>query len=66
MKLRMIGGGGCSGDNCPTVYVTDRGTAVIQGYVVDDGDALATLSLPAGESAVEIPLDVLRAAADGV
>jgi hypothetical protein len=28
---------------------------VVQGWVIDDPEALATLNLPAGESAVEIP-----------
>jgi hypothetical protein len=39
----------------PTVYRTDRGTWVVQGWVVADADALAQLDLPDGETAVEIP-----------
>ena len=39
----------------PTVYRTDRGTWVVQGWVVDDPEALARMDIPAGEGAVEIP-----------
>jgi hypothetical protein len=64
MKLTFIGtdsGGG----HCPTLYATDRGTVVVQGTRVDDPDAVADLErtyggLPAHESAVEVPADLLR------
>jgi hypothetical protein len=39
----------------PTVWRTDRGTWVVQGWVVSDAGALAQLNLPEGETAVEIP-----------
>lgn len=39
----------------PTLYRTDRGSWVVQGWVVDDADALASMSIPVGESCVEIP-----------
>lgn len=45
---------------CPTVYATDRNTFVVQGYIVDDAEALATMSLPPGETAVEIPEALVR------
>lgn len=62
------------GVNCPAVHATDGplsdqlkqvddGTAVVQGYVVKDPQALSALSLPDGEGAVEIPLSLLLAAA---
>ena len=63
MKLRLIADNGCSGGTCPTAYLTDQGTAVIQGYVVDDPAALAQLGLPAGETAVEVPVELLVEAA---
>ncbi|QUQ68252.1 hypothetical protein [Kutzneria sp. CA-103260] len=64
MRLTFIGtdsGGG----HCPTLYATDRGTVVVQGTRVDDLDAVADLErsyggLPAHESAVEIPAELLR------
>lgn len=63
MKLRMIADNGCSGGTCPTAYLTDRGTAVVQGYVVHDADALAQLGLPKGETVVEVPVGLLIEAA---
>lgn len=39
----------------PTLYRTDRGSWVVQGWVVTDPDALAEMGIPAGESCVEIP-----------
>ncbi|MFF9643830.1 hypothetical protein [Kitasatospora aureofaciens] len=48
-------GNGCGNGDCPTVYVTDRGTVAVQGYDVDH-------STPAGESVVEIPEAVLKEA----
>jgi len=42
---------------CPTVYVTDRGTIVGQGYL------FAGVTPPTGEAFVEIPLAVLLEAA---
>ncbi|WP_290055679.1 hypothetical protein [Amycolatopsis solani] len=49
---------------CPTVFVTERGTLVVQGTTVTDPAALALLrergnGLPAHESAVEIPAELL-------
>ncbi|WP_027927405.1 hypothetical protein [Amycolatopsis benzoatilytica] len=53
------GGGGC-----PTIFVTDRGTLVVQGATVTDPAALDTMrargnGIPAHESAVEIPAALL-------
>lgn len=59
MKLTKISDG-CENRNCPAVYETDRGTLVIQGYVISDSQALTQLGLPEGESAVEVPVDLLR------
>jgi hypothetical protein len=47
----------CAHGDCPTVYETDRGTVVVQGYPVDP--AAVGLSVPAGESLVEIPAELL-------
>jgi hypothetical protein len=56
--------GQCGGGSCPTVYGTDRETVVVQGYVVD-GDS-AGVEVPDGEHLVEIPTEILLAAADRV
>lgn len=51
------------GGNCPTLYRTDRGTYIVQGYVVTDAEAVAQIGgVPSGESYVEVPEDVLRQA----
>lgn len=61
MKLRKISG--CDGGDCPTVYVSDRGTVVFQGDSVARADGL---SLGSGEQAVELPLFVVLAAIPGL
>lgn len=50
----------CGTGSCPTVYRTDRGTLVVQGYTVSAEQA--NLDLPAGEQLVEIPAELLAAA----
>ncbi|MFC9687640.1 hypothetical protein ACFTSF_03805 [Kribbella sp. NPDC056951] len=56
MKLTLVAGDPQSRpDNSPTLYKTDRGSWVVQGWVVEDPDALATLNVPDGETVVEIP-----------
>jgi hypothetical protein len=42
-------------DGSPTLYRTDRDSWVVQGWVVTDTDALATMNIPEGETCVEIP-----------
>jgi hypothetical protein len=58
MQLRRLAG--CSGGTCPTVYATDRGTFVVQGAIVTDPQALASVDLPANEALVEVPAELLR------
>jgi hypothetical protein len=56
MRLTLVFGDPESNPkNSPTLYKTDRGSWIVQGWVVTDPEALATLNLPEGESAVEIP-----------
>ncbi|WP_232049979.1 hypothetical protein [Actinoplanes sp. OR16] len=50
----------CGTGSCPTVYKTDRGTLVVQGYALTPENA--GISVPAGEQLVEIPADLLAAA----
>jgi hypothetical protein len=43
---------------CPSFFATDRGTYVVQGWRIDDAEALAALAergLPDHETAIEIP-----------
>jgi len=51
----------CADNSCPTVYRTSRDTLVIQGYTVDAEEA--GVGVPPGERLVEIPVELLRAAA---
>jgi hypothetical protein len=44
----------------PTVYRTDRGSWVVQGWTVADADTLAQMDIPDGETAVEIPDRMLQ------
>lgn len=57
-KLTVIGPTGCGGGTCPTVYETENGTIVVQGYVVNASDF--DLELPPGETAVELPRSLLE------
>ncbi|WP_335980745.1 hypothetical protein [Streptomyces sp. CA2R106] len=53
----------CDKKECPTLYRTDRGTLLVQGYTGDDHG----LAMPQGEGVVEIPVELLKKAiADGV
>lgn len=61
MKLRKVSG--CADKDCPAVYVSDQGTAVVQGNPVATADGL---SLGEGETAVELPSDVLLAAVEAL
>ena len=56
MRIRFIGKDPESNPTgSPTVYRTDRGSWIIQGWVVDDPEVLGEMNIPEGESAVEIP-----------
>lgn len=54
----------CGNGSCPTVYKTDRGTLVIQGYAVAGGQV--GVELPAGEMLVEIPVDLIKGAIESL
>ena len=47
----------CASGTCPTIYRSDRGTYVIQGYAVDARQA--GVALAADELLVEIPVELL-------
>jgi hypothetical protein len=51
----------CGGGSCPTVYRTNRGTLVVQGYAVDPEQA--GIDVPDGERLIEIPADLFQEAA---
>ena len=71
MPLRFIAKDpNTNGNQCPTVWVDDDGSLVIQGWKIDDAttvQCLATGSIPETESVVRIPArmtDALRRACD--
>ncbi|CAD5957903.1 hypothetical protein ACWGH7_14980 [Streptomyces cyaneofuscatus] len=51
----------CEKKNCPTVYKTDRGTIIVQGETPTDHG----LTIPAHETLVEIPMELIREAFGG-
>ncbi|MGH8903008.1 MAG: hypothetical protein ACRDYA_15385 [Egibacteraceae bacterium] len=53
MKLTRLSDDCLNKIDCPAIHRTDRRTFVVTGSVVNDPEALATLNLPPGESAVE-------------
>ena len=56
MRLTLVGTDPDSNPTgSPTVYRTDRDSWVVQGWVVTDHEALSQMSIPEGETAVEIP-----------
>ncbi|MCF6475069.1 hypothetical protein FAF44_42875 [Nonomuraea sp. MG754425] len=61
MRLTYLGKTGTSNEgSCPALYRTDRDTAVVQGKLVTDPEALADLrDLAPDEIVVEVPWDVL-------
>ena len=66
MKLTFLGTSSKDGE-CPTLYATDRGTYVIQGWKVSDPEALAAMDIPERETAIEVPRELLGfAPRDGV
>jgi hypothetical protein len=48
-----------NGRTCPHISATGRGTLVVQGYLVSDPALASRLGIPAGETAVEVPLALL-------
>jgi len=60
VRLTFIGSTSDVG-TCPTLYETDRGTFVVQGWQVTDPEALADLrGVLEGETFVEIPRELLK------
>lgn len=59
MKLTQLGSECPDGNTCPAVFTTDEGTVIVQGRRVTPS-TLGMLTLGADESAVEIPIALLR------
>ena len=50
----------CGSGSCPTVYTTDRGSVLVQGFVVPAANV--DQLVPDGEMLVEVPAELLREA----
>ena len=60
MRLTFLGTNSDNGQ-CPTLYETDRGTYVVQGWTVTDPEALNDLrDVLSGETFVEIPRELIK------
>ncbi len=53
MELRFLGKE-TTGGQSPTLYATDQGSYVVQGWIVTDADILAMLGLAEDETLVEV------------
>jgi hypothetical protein len=53
MQIRFLGRETDHGDS-PTLYATDQGTYLVQGWKVSDPKILARLEVPEGETVVEV------------
>jgi hypothetical protein len=56
MDLTQIAGGDCGRDDCPAIFVTDKDTVAVQGYLLNK-------KTPAEEAVVEVPLALFQEAA---
>lgn len=57
VTLELVAGHPCGAGECPTIYKTDRGTLVVQGYTLLPANA--GVELPPGEQMVEIPTELV-------
>jgi hypothetical protein len=66
VKLKFLGKDSTP-TNSPTLYATDQGSYVVQGWVVTDAVLLDRLSVPEGQTVVEVPAALLNhLAVDGL
>jgi hypothetical protein len=59
VKITFLGKDSTPNDS-PTLYATDRGSYLVQGYVVTDPEALAQMRIPDGETVVEVPKVLMK------
>jgi hypothetical protein len=51
---------GLEGRRFPTLWDTDSGEYVVQGYTITDPHVLAQLNIPEGEAVIRIPKGLMR------
>lgn len=59
MKLTHLGTESAN-TGCPSLYLTDRDTFLVQGWRVADPEALGELDIPAHETVIEVPRVLLE------
>jgi len=60
LQIRALGDE-CEKGTCPTVWaIEDSDDVLVQGYDVDDVEALTAIRLPVGENVVRVPRSLLR------
>jgi hypothetical protein len=59
MQLRWLGTDSKDGDS-PTLWDTDSGEYVLQGYSITDPRVLAQLNVPEGEAVIRVPKGLVR------
>ncbi len=59
MRLTQLRGDCPDGRTCPAVHQTDRGTLMVVGRRVTDGEALAQMAIGEDEIAIEVPEGLL-------
>ncbi|MEU6064060.1 hypothetical protein ABZ864_06025 [Streptomyces sp. NPDC047082] len=59
MKLRFLGKNSTPGDS-PTLYASDQGTYVIQGWKVYANELLMQLDVPDGQTVIEVPPELFE------
>jgi hypothetical protein len=59
VKITFLGKVSTPNDS-PTLYETDKGTLLVQGYIVTDPEALANMRVPDGETVVEVPKQLME------
>lgn len=60
--MRRIAGSCDAKNECPTAWVDDDGSVVVQGYELTD-DLIRRIAPPPGETALRLPADLLLTAA---
>ncbi|MEU4237293.1 hypothetical protein [Actinoplanes sp. NPDC026619] len=60
MTLKIVNTIGCNGGTCPTLYQTESGDFLIQGFIVEDSGTMDEIGVvPQGESVVRVPRELL-------
>lgn len=64
MKIKYLRDTSSAKRTCPTLYLTERGTFIVQGKKIDEPSRLRSYGLRENESAVEVPAKLLDELAD--